>query len=78
MDVPGKILTPVLKLTGLVKTPRKPPSPLSSPTRDDARIDAMDRDELRKRRGGAADLIAGAGGGGEASASAVGKATLGS
>lgn len=49
------------------------PTPLPTPTRDDARAETERRDELRRRRGGAADMVAGFG----AEAGAGGKTTLG-
>lgn len=61
---------------GLIKKPKKTaaPVPLPAVTRDDARAEADRRDELRRRRGGAADLVTGAGG---AEAGATGKTVLG-
>lgn len=72
----GKALGGILKAVGLVSTPGKPPAPLRSVTRDDAAVQIATEDELRRRKGGAADIINGAGG-----AEAVlsgGKLTLGS
>ena len=63
----------------LVSKPATPklPAALPQPQHDDA-IDALrSGDALRKRRGGAADLLTGTGGA-EASAAATGKDTLGS
>lgn len=56
------------------KTPELP-APIPVPSRDDARATIAAQDALRKRRGGAADILTGAGG---AEAGATGKATLGS
>ena len=52
----------------------KEPKPSATVTRDDARERAGIEDELRKRRGGAADILTGASG---AEAGATGKTQLG-
>jgi hypothetical protein len=56
-----------------MKIPKPGPSPRAV-TRDDARDQAMMDDELRKRRGGAADILSGVGG---AEAGTGGKTQLG-
>lgn len=60
----------------LFKKPKIPsPGPAPKPvTRDDARESAERDDELRRRRGGAADILTGTGG---AEAGSGGKTTLG-
>ena len=54
----GKILSPI---GGLLfgKKPADPPSPLPIPTRDDAAAATQRDDELRRRRGTAADQLLG-------------------
>ena len=61
---------------GIIKKPKKSamPSALPTPTRDDARERVDIEDELRRRRGGAADLLTGSRG---AEAGATGKTLLG-
>ena len=54
-----------------------PANPLPVANRDDARADAQRNDELRRRKGAAADLITGSGGA-EASAGSLGKLVVGS
>lgn len=77
MKVLGFAFSPLLKLVGgLFKGPKpgEPPRPV---TRDDAEEAARQRQELTRRRGGAADILTGAAGlGVEAGPGA--KATLGS
>lgn len=75
----GNIVTAPLKLLGILPSTKPPalPAPLPTPTRDDARALAQDVDKLRKRRGGAADIVTGASGL-EPAAGATGKTTLGS
>ena len=75
MAVVGKVLSAPLKALGLLKTPGKAPTPLPAVTRDDVRDQATQADELRRRRGGAADLLNGAGG--AELAGGTGKTTLG-
>lgn len=58
----GKALGSVLKATGLVSTPGKPPAALPTVTRDDAVAQQRADDELRRRKGGAADILNGASG----------------
>lgn len=72
----GKILSAPLKALGIISTPGKPPAPLPTVTRDTAAASIATEDELRKRRGGAADNITGAAGA-EAPLTG-GKLTLGS
>ena len=70
------VASPLLALTGVLKKP-KLPAPVRTPTRDDAAAEIASEDALRKRRGGAADILNSAGGV-EAGSSAGGKDTLGS
>lgn len=72
----GKVLGSVLKAVGIISTPGKVPEALPTVTRDDAAAQIASDDELRKRRGGAADILNGASGA-EAALSG-GKLTLGS
>jgi hypothetical protein len=75
MKTVGKIITaPFRLLTPKIKVP-KLPAPLPTARREDADPSAM-LDELRKRRGGAADQITGYGG--AEPAVQTGKTTLGS
>ncbi|SFR86594.1 hypothetical protein [Sphingomonas jatrophae] len=60
MAILGKIIAAPLKALGIVSTPGKAPSPLPSVTRDDAVAQVAADDELRRRKGGAADIITGA------------------
>ena len=80
MKAVGWLVSPLLKATGIIKTPKKAAQPVPLPTanRDDARAAAERDDELRRRRGGAADIVAGGLGGGDASGNTIGKLTLGS
>lgn len=75
MKVVGKVIRAPLKALGLIPKLPKPPVPLKPATRDRARETANLDDELRRRRGGAADMLTGTGGA-EASGS-VGKTQLG-
>lgn len=61
--------------SALFNTPGKPPSPLKSVTRDDARAAIAADDELRKRRGAASDILFGAEGAG--TPAVTGKLVLG-
>lgn len=72
----GKLVAAPLKALGVISTPGKTPSALPTLTRDDAAATIAADDELRKRRGGAADIITGAAGA-EAPLTG-GKLTLGS
>lgn len=73
MSKVGKfLLSPLAAAVGLFKKP-KLPAPAPAPTRDDVAREAIRDDELRKRRGGAADMLTGAGG---AEAAATGVKTL--
>jgi hypothetical protein len=69
-------VSPLLAVAGglLKKKSKDAPTALPPVTRDSVRELADKRDELRRRRGGAADIVAGWG----AEPAAVGKATLGS
>lgn len=75
MAVVGKIFKAPLKALGLIKTPGKSPAPIAAVTRDDARDQALMADDLRRRRGGAADLLTG--NGGAELAGGTGNTTLG-
>lgn len=66
------LISPLGAVVGLFKKP-KIPAPTAMPTRDDAARAAMKEDSLRKRRGGAADILTGDGG---AEAAATGVKTL--
>lgn len=77
MKAIGSVLSAPLKLVGLVPKMPKLPAMLPAPTRDAAADQISVEDELRRRRGGAADVITG-GALGEADAGATGKQTLGS
>lgn len=72
----GKLIAAPLKALGVISTPGKAPSALPTLTRDDAAATIAADDELRNRRGGAADIITGAAGA-EAPLTG-GKLTLGS
>lgn len=76
MSFVGDILSAPLKALGLVSTPGKPPAPLPTVTRDDAIVAAQSADELRRRKGAAADIVTGTGG--AEAAPTGGKLTLGS
>jgi len=58
----GKVLSPILKAVGLVQSPGKPPAPVPTVTRDDAAAQIQADDELRRRKGAAADIVNGTGG----------------
>lgn len=62
-------------LKGIFKKPKTPATP-QPVTRDEARDSALRRDELTRRRGGAADLVTGQFGAPDTAPS--GKTTLGS
>lgn len=57
----GKVLlSPLGAAVGLFKKPKDPPKPLPTVSRDDV-ISGIARDDmLRRRRGGAADMLTGA------------------
>lgn len=74
MKAIGSVIRAPLKAIGLVKSPKAPPAPLPTATRDAARDRVAQEDELRRRRGGAADMITGSSG---AEAGETGKTTLG-
>lgn len=71
--ITGALSAP-LKLIGLVPKYPKLPKPTPVAQRDDAEAAMAQEDELARRRGGAADVITGAGG---AEAAAGGKSLLG-
>lgn len=56
----GKLFGGALKALGIISTPGKPPSPLPTVTRDDAAAKIASDDELRRRKGMAADILTGA------------------
>lgn len=57
MSKVGKFLfSPIAAAVGLFKKP-KIPAPAPAPTRDDVARQAIKEDALRKRRGGAADIL---------------------
>lgn len=76
MKTVGSIITAPLKALGVIKTPGRAPAPLPTVTRDAARDRTSLLDELRRRRGGASDLVSGTGGA-EAASGSVGKSVLG-
>lgn len=77
MKLVGDIVSAPLKAIGLIpKTPQLP-APTPVPTRDDARQAVAMDDALKRRRGGAADIVTGRMGA-EAAPGTVGKETLGS
>lgn len=56
----GKVLlSPAASVAGLFKGPPKPQAALPNPTRDDAAAATAREDEVRKRRGSAADMLLG-------------------
>lgn len=56
----GKVLiSPVTAAAGLFKGPARPLAALPSPTRDDAAVEMARDDEIRRRRGSAADIMLG-------------------
>lgn len=72
MKVLDTVIGAPLKALGIIHSPGKPPAPLPTATRDDAYDRSALEDELRKRRGGAADML-----GGGAEAGATNKTSLG-
>lgn len=76
MKVIGDIVTAPLKAIGLIPSTPKLPAPLPQPTRDDAAAAVRMDDALKKRRGGAADIMFGASGA-EAAPGTTGKTALG-
>lgn len=79
MKVAKFLLSPLLAVTGLLDGPKKKDQPVAvgPVTRNSVREAADRNDELRRRRGGAADIVTGAYGA-EPAAASIGKATLGS
>jgi len=77
MQAAAWLVSPLLAATGLIGKKKKEEAarPLPIASRDTAREEADRRDELRRRRGGAADIVTGAMG---AEAGAGGKQSLGS
>jgi hypothetical protein len=61
MKAVGALISPVASALGLFKKP-KINSPLPAATRDDTLRAIGQEDALAKRRGGAADILTGAGG----------------
>lgn len=72
-----KVFSAPFKLLGIRAKGPKLPAPTPTPTRDAAREAIMAEDVLRRRRGGAADILTGSAGA-EAGPGAGGKDTLGS
>lgn len=77
MNAVGWLVSPLASALGLFKKPKAAAAPLPTAQPDDARAEADRADALRRRRGGAADMVTGLGGT-EAGAGATGKTTLGS
>lgn len=80
MQVAKWAFSPLLAATGLIgKKPKKADQPAILPpvTRDSVREAADKRDALRRRRGGAADIVTG-NYGAEPTSASIGKPTLGS
>jgi hypothetical protein len=81
MHTVGKVgkalISPIKAIGGLIKKPKQAalPKPLPTPLRDDARAIVERDDELRRRRGGASDIVNGLGG--VEAAPTGGKTTLG-
>jgi hypothetical protein len=76
MKAAGKVIGAPLKAIGLIPKMPSVPKAAGPVTRDDARDAALREDELRRRRGGAADQLTGIRGA-EAGRAASGAATLG-
>lgn len=72
------IASPFAAVTGMFKKPKMPKvqQPLPVPTRDDARIRRETNDELRRRRGSAANFLTGGLAGAEAAPAATATRTL--
>jgi hypothetical protein len=72
------LASPLLSAVGILKKPKKAEAPAALPpvTRDSVREGADRRDALRRRRGGAADIVTGAYG--AEPVMPTGKETLGS
>ena len=63
MAVVGRVLaSPLAAAVGLFKKPKAAPAPTPIPTREDAARAALKEDGMRKRRGGAVDILTGASG----------------
>jgi hypothetical protein len=63
MKTIGKVLlSPITAVAGLLKKPKDPPKPLPTISRDDVISGIAKDDMLRRRRGGAADMLTGANG----------------
>ncbi|NYT42312.1 hypothetical protein HZY97_16185 [Sphingomonas sp. R-74633] len=78
MKTIGGLVTAPLKALGIIPSaPPQLPAPTMTPTRDAARDAVAASDEIRRRRGGAADVLTSRMGA-EADAGATGKQTLGS
>lgn len=75
MQPVAKVLSAPLKAIGLIPKMPKLPAPLPTVQRDEAAATIQSEDEIRRRRGGAADIVTGAGG--AEPAQATGKTTLG-
>lgn len=56
----GSVVAAPFKAVGsLISGPGKPPVPIAPPTRDDAAAETARDDEIRRRRGAAADMLLG-------------------
>lgn len=76
MAVFSKVIAGGLKALGIVKAPKVPGALPAAAGRDEAAAQIEADNELRRRKGGAADILNGAGG--AEPAAAGGKVTLGS
>ncbi|WP_374650317.1 hypothetical protein [Rhizorhabdus sp.] len=57
-----KMVSPLYRAVGMLPKAPKLPTPTPAPTRDDAAAAIEAEDELRRRRGGAADILNGSSG----------------
>lgn len=71
-----KALSAPLKAIGLIPKLPRPPAPATPVTRDTLKIQSDAEDELRRRKGSAADIVTGTAGA-ETGKAATGAATLG-
>lgn len=74
MKAAASIIRAPLKMIGLIPKTPKAPTPSKPVTMDEARDAASAEDELRRRKGGGADMLTGARG---AEAGTTGKVKLG-
>ena len=70
------LISPVLGVLGLLNKPQPAPVPLPQATRDDAFAATQSQDELRRRKGGASDILTGTTGA-EAAAGSTGRLVVG-